>query len=290
MTSDKLLAEIAGLARQWARSRCHSNADGGHDCSWYHGAWPTLRLIGTISGAKGDESFLQSAFTRQIRTQDQDRILITAAADHAILEQVLIAYRKAGAVPRVTVIDQCDTALDINRWYAEQHGVEIKTERADILGYKCQEPFDLVTTHLILSFIPHSMRSSLLGNWRSLLKTDGHLVTAQAVRLNYEGPLLRSFSEMEIDEFAARVHRDADRAEISINLSKHELTELARHFAANKLAYVINDPVQLRQDICDHQFDIIQFENINRAESGLQSASPDKSENMSTARIVARAI
>lgn len=272
------LSEAARLARQWAPSLCRG-------CDWYHGAWPTLRLTGSVSGAKADGSFLMDAYAAQ--ACEGDRVLITGAADHAILELVDRAYQRAGHTPRVTVIDQCDTALALNRWYGEQRGMPVECIRGDAVEYTSNAPFDLVTTHSILSFVPPDQRAALFRNWRRLLVAGGRLVTSQVVRPRYAGPPVRGFSEAEVAEFVLRVQKDAANAPGVPDLAADELARLALRFAVNKSTHVVDDLLGLRHGLEKAHFEVIQMDDVSREALGYRSASPDAAAILFNARLIA---
>ena len=196
----------AVLAERWAPTQCRS-AMHGQDCSWYHAAWPMLRAIGVVQGVDGDAAFFHDAIAGLARRGD--RVLVTAAADHAILAIVLDAYRSRHAEPQVTVVDQCPTALSLNRWYGRWQGARIATTLGDIVAFEPGARFDLVTTHSILSFIPAELRPRLYANWRSLLARGGHLVIAQAVRPGAHAGDARAFAQAEVDAFVARTQARA---------------------------------------------------------------------------------
>lgn len=282
------LAEAAILSRQWAKLHCQLETHSETCCDWYHGAWPTLRLIGSVSGAKADESFFQDAYTNHARSGDH--ILITGAADYAILEQVIKAYQQSGAEPVVTVLDLCDTTLELNRWYAEKQGLKITCQRGNILDYSQSTSFDLITTHSILSFIPEASRPALFKNWRKLLKTGGHLITSQAVRPAYTGPALRQFDADEVEIFVEKAIANAAWANSDLQLSTTALRALARKFAIHKTAFVVDSIERLQQGLLQAGFSILSLEEVNRSSIGHQSASPDASSSMVNARVIACAV
>lgn len=291
MNVDPLLGQAARLAVDWSKTLCGTEPDSPHVCDWYHGAWPMLRLTGTVSGAKGDETFFQAMYSKQARSVGCDRVLITGAADYGILEQVLTAFRRDGvAPPRVTVIDQCQTALKLNRWYADQMGADIETCQSDILCFCSDEPFDLVTTHSILSFIPQDQHHALFGNWRRLLRKGGRLIISQAVRPKYRGTAVRRFSAEEVEVFVQRVLDDASHNGAALHCPESELAALAQRFARNKFAYVVSELTTLEQGLQQSGFLIESLTDVNRALLGHKSASPDSETTMTNAHIVARAV
>ena len=142
---DEALEEAARLARDEAPSLCRADAAGG-TCAWHHGLWPTLRLLGLVTEPALHGEFLRGALAAV--AGKAPRVLLSGAADHALLAQVLAAF--ASRTLRITVLDICETPLLLNRWYAGRAGVAIETCRSDILDYAAPRAFDAICTHAFL--------------------------------------------------------------------------------------------------------------------------------------------
>lgn len=278
-----LTRRAAVLAERWAPIHCPAAAHG-HDCSWYHAAWPMLRALGVVQGVDGDAAFFRDAYAAVARPGD--RVLVTAAADHAILSLVLDGYRTRHAQPRVAVVDQCPTTLALNRWYGRWQGTRVETRLGDIVGFAPGDRFDLATTHSILSFVPEPLRPRLYANWRSLLNEGGHLVIAQAVRPGAHAGDIRAFDQAEIDAFVVRAQARAENA--SLDLPAPTVGALARRFASHKTALVVDSADAIVSGLQDTGFEIVRLEQ-QRREPTYASASPDKPDAILNTRIVARA-
>ena len=278
-----LARRAAVLAERWAPIRCPS-ALHGHDCSWYHAAWPMLRALGVVQGVDGDAAFFRDAFA--VAARSNDRVLVTAAADHAIVAILLDAYRLQGMEPQITVVDQCLTALALNRWYGRWQGIPVTTTPADIIEFSPGVRFDLITTHSILSFIPAPLRPKLYTNWRSLLNPGGRLVISQAVRPDARAGDARAFTQAEVDAFVTRAMERA--ASMGIGLSRSTIEALARRFASHKTALVVNSADAIVSGLREAGFDILLLEQ-HRREPHYASASPDTPDAILNTRIVARA-
>jgi hypothetical protein len=132
------------------------------------------------------------------------RVLISGAADYSMLAHVLAIYRERGVEPAVTVVDRCDTALYLNRWYAEHASAAVECSRSDILEYTASAPFDAVCTHSFLGqFVPDE-RIRLLTKWRQLLRPGGAVITANKVRAT-AGAEPAGFSPGQAQSFRAAV-------------------------------------------------------------------------------------
>jgi SAM-dependent methyltransferase len=287
---DPVLREAAALAYRIAGDACRRRGGEGAGCEWYHRLWPTLRLIGSISGARGDQEFFQASLGAAATQGDIERILITGAADYAILEQLDMAFCSRTSPPRVTVVDRCETPLILNRWFADRSGLPLEGEAGDILRFDSPEHFDLILTHSIFSFIPAARHDDLVARWRALLRPGGLVVTSQVVRPGYAGPDVRVFSEREVDQFVDKVLRDAAPLAGQLPMSMTELAGMAREFARHKTSHILRDSHALEQSFLRHGFAVDDIALINRAELGYRAASPDKPDVMINARIVARAI
>ena len=278
-----LMQRSAMLATRWAPTRCTSQGNK-DDCSWYHGAWPMLRGLGVLQGVDGDADFFRASIAEF--ACDGQRVLITAAADQAILSLVLEAFRSRGAEPRVTVVDRCPTALALNRWYGRWQGARVATEHADITDYVSSVEFDVITTHSILSFIPESLRPRLYANWRRLLASGGRLVIAQAVRPHADEGAVRAFDADEVDRFVARAEARAELRDIGLTLD--QIRSLARRFATHKTALSVGSADAIVSGLEHAGFEIVSLQQQRRA-ADYASASPERPDAILNTRIVARA-
>ena len=288
--ADPVLREAAALAYRIADDACRRHDGEGAGCEWYHRLWPTLRLIGSISGARGDQAFFQASLGAAAARGDIERVLITGAADYAILEQLEMAFRACTFPPRVTVVDRCETPLILNRWFADRSGLPLEGEPGDILHFDSPDCFDLILTHSIFSFVPAARHDDLVARWRALLRPGGLVVTSQVVRPGYAGPDVRVFSDREVDQFVDKVLRDAAPHAGQLPMPMDELAAMAREFARHKTSHILRDSHALEQSFRRHGFAVDDIALVNRAELGYRAASPDKPDVMINTRIVARAI
>ena len=91
-SEDELLRLSAPLAFALARRYCASS------CRWHHGIWQYLRLLGLVSSAARHQEFFQTELGALARGGalpqggGYRRVLISGAADYAMLEVVAGAY------------------------------------------------------------------------------------------------------------------------------------------------------------------------------------------------------
>jgi SAM-dependent methyltransferase len=204
VASDDALDEAARLAREQAPALCRRDPATGYSCAWNHGLWPTLRLLGLVTEPALHGEFLRTALGAV--AGDAPRVLLSGAADHALLAQVLAAF--AGRTPRITVLDICETPLELNRWYAGRTGIAIDTHRSDILAFETPRAFDAVCTHAFLGNFDADRRAALAAKWHSLLKPGGKAVTVNRLRPGRE-PQWVAFSVDQVWAYRTRVEEAA---------------------------------------------------------------------------------
>ena len=218
--SDELLAVSAALARERAPQLCRKDSASGEDCSWYHGLWQDLRLLGLAATPEQQTDFLRTAFARF--SGRPLRLLISGSADYSILAHVLSACSEHKITANITVVDLCETPLFFNRWYAEQAGCKIETIQADIFNHRFETAFDVICSHGFLSQFPPARRADLVRQWSRLLAPGGTVLLVNRVRPGLSG-VETKFSKEQGREFcelvAETLHHtpsieESDRAEI----------------------------------------------------------------------------
>jgi SAM-dependent methyltransferase len=200
--SDELLARSASLARRFAPQYCRKDPSFTDDCSWYHGLWQDLRLLGLAAGPGQQTQFFHDAF--KLFAGRPLRLLISGSADYAILEQVLAACAEHQITAIITVVDLCETPLYFNRWYAEQAGFNIETIQADIFSFQFATTFDVICSHGFLSQFPPARRAELVLRWSRLLTPGGIALLVNRIRSGASGVETR-FSEEQGREFCETV-------------------------------------------------------------------------------------
>lgn len=117
--------ESAPIAQQLARTLCARDADTGESCASYHGFWQYLRPLNLVTTPAHHTEFFRRALPRIEAGCDPPRVLVSGAADYAMLVQVLIAFQARDVAPCVSVVDRCATPLALNEWYAARVGMPI---------------------------------------------------------------------------------------------------------------------------------------------------------------------
>ena len=171
------LLESARLAARLAPSTCTRTPA---SCAWYHALYPLLRVLGLAATPERHTDFYDEVF-RRLAADGCRRVAITGTADTCMLAHVLRPFLAAAIRPAVTVVDRCATPLALCRTYAEGAGFALETEVADMLAWRPEEPFDVVTTHAFIGMFPHDKQPVLLRRWAEALRPGGVLVSVARV-------------------------------------------------------------------------------------------------------------
>lgn len=204
VSPDEALEEAARLAREQAGALCRRDPATGESCAWHHGLWPTLRLLGLATAPALHGEFLRPALAGV--GGERPRVLLSGAADHALLALALAAF--GARKPQTTVLDVCDTPLLLNRWYAERVGRSVATRRANILDFEEADPFDVICTHAFLGNFDTAQRVALARRWHALLKPGGKAIMVNRLRPGCEARWI-AFSVEQVWAFRARVEEAA---------------------------------------------------------------------------------
>ena len=200
------LEESAPIARKLAPELCRSDPKTGNSCAPSHGLWQYLRLLGLALSPEHHGELFRRALDGVAAPTVPVRVLVSGAADYAMLAHVLAAFGRRGVQVAATVLDLCETPLALNRWYAERVAQPVETHRGDILEYSPRQPFDVVCTHAFFAMFAPPQRPALLAKWHQLLRPGGIAVTVNRVRPE------NSAAQVSFGEDEVRAFRDAVRA------------------------------------------------------------------------------
>jgi len=244
------LDESAMLAMQWSKNLCV-------DCGAYHGAWQVLRLLGVLNSMRSDDDFLIAQLDAVIDNGAR-RILISGAADYALMARIAAVANRHHTAVQITVVDLCETPLELNRWYALRAGMNVELKCENILEYRNAGCFDLVCTHSFLPFFSPIERKDLVNVWWDCLAPGGAVLTAQRTRPN-DTSARHGFSTSQAEALGERAYRLAaehyDRLGIDPDLAR----SLANEYAVNRSTYLIRDSEQLRQLFLQQGFELEQL-------------------------------
>ena len=203
-----LLVESAPLAELWSKSECCAKPKGGMEewakenrlepesCGWYHGTWQYLRLLDMVAVPHWHRDFYNRALGGILTQKPNANVLISAAADWGMLATLHEAIQLSGANPNVVIYDICKTPLKGCQWYADRHGLSIKTRCDNIItGNLAEAPFDLIVTDEFLSVLKSEYKPLITKRWKELLKPGGAVVTVAMLGDTTTPELRRGYAE-----------------------------------------------------------------------------------------------
>jgi len=199
------LHESAPLALDWSKHHCAQANGDDAGCAWYHGSWQVLRCLGVFRSIRSDDEFFIPVLAQLIHDGAR-RILVSGAADYALMARVIAAAGEQAKDLHITVIDLCETPLRLNAWYGEKAGVEVEVIKVDILSHEPKQRFDLICTHSFLCFFDQSDRKRLLQTWWDCLQPGGRVITAQRARTDDHQPVI-AYSIDEVTALGDRAYR-----------------------------------------------------------------------------------
>jgi SAM-dependent methyltransferase len=233
---DEPLRESAALAWRLAPRHCKPFAPGTADCSWNHAVRPTLRMLGCITSQAAHFDVYRRAFAS---LPAAPRIMVTGAADCGMLNRLLHALGERAGSAEITVNDLCQTPLELNLWYAQRLGIEIRTRCADSLRLEGTQLYDAACTHAFLGEFAPPDRARLLAVWHRLLRPGGRLATVQRIRQGARPDERVGFSAAQAREFVQGVVRAAASFDGALPMSAAELERAAARYAAELASWPV---------------------------------------------------
>jgi SAM-dependent methyltransferase len=243
---DEPLSASAPLARLVASTLCA-------DCSWYHGTWQYLRLLGLAAAPERHRAFFTDVLGSLAREGRHPAVLVTGAADYSMLAHVVAAYGRGGLVPAgldLGMVDRCATPLVLGTWFSGLVGVPLRTFVADVLDPVPGTPVDVVCTHSFLSQFPADRRPGLVARWRDLLRPGGRAVTTTRISPPATPAVVR-FRPAQTDAFAERALVEAGRLAATLDLEPPAVAERARRYAEEIAVHTVtstDEVVRLLED------------------------------------------
>jgi hypothetical protein len=129
--------------------------------------------------------------------------------------------------PEITVIDRCDTPLQLCRAFASKRKISLTLRRQNILERIDSPLFDAIFTHSFLGYFDPPECQRLFAQWYSMLRIGGRFVTVQRIRENFPVDRVR-FTAAQAAEFVARVETRA--AAYPSEFGAYDLVTLARRY------------------------------------------------------------
>jgi SAM-dependent methyltransferase len=247
---DRLAADIdeplrvsAPLNFRAAHELCERKADL-NDCYAYHALWQYLRLAGIARALRVDGPLYVDAAERFARAGRLDRVLISGTADYSMLAHLAHGAARAGRAVAFDVLDRCDTTLNINRWYADQRGLQVRIIKDDVLAFQPDRQYDLICSHSFLFWHAPSDRPRLFQRWQSWLVPGGHLCFSNRV-----SPQAIPFDPVERTDRMAHMAEEALRRlralEVPLPCAEAEFIALVDKFGKRRQESLPGLPLEL---------------------------------------------
>ena len=240
------LLQSAPLAWSRAPQLCFKNPATGESCAWIHGFWQYLRLLGLASTPSLHSQFFMDALASRAFQGDSPKVLISGAADYAMLDVVHRAQQARDIRTEITVVDRCETPLMLNHWFAERSGIAITTQHRDILDYTDTRAFDAVCTHSFLSELTPTVWPQVLGKWRQLLRPGGVVITINRLRAD-AGSEARGFTPEQGAAFRNAVMDRARSLVGTVNADPLELAAATEAYVARRRTHAPRSREQLAE-------------------------------------------
>jgi SAM-dependent methyltransferase len=247
----------APLARLAAPALCRRGTDA--DCSWYHGHWQYLRILGVIATPWRHAGFYAETLGAAAAGGDCRRILISANADYAMLAHLLHAYGEAAREAEIAVVDICETPLMLCKWYAQRLGLRIETEASNLLDWQSDKRFDLVVTHSFLQMVPPAARAGLMAKWRQVLRPGGRMISVTRINPDWT-PADALPSEADVARFRDTALAEARKWQNLLGISADGLADAAAAYLRGVQNYPLRSEAELRALFTDNGFTFERFD------------------------------
>lgn len=190
-------------------------------CGWYHGAWPVLRSLGLVATPHRHADFFAAALGEAARA-GATRVLVSGAADPAMVEVAIDAFRAESVEAEVTVLDRCITPVD--RAVTQLPGVTGWV--ADVFDVEGPARFDVLCTHGLFPLVRTARRTELAQRWAELLVTGGRIVTTSSLSAaDARDPVV--FDEAAVEAYVERASAAAQGTDLDLG----SVAALARTWA-----------------------------------------------------------
>jgi SAM-dependent methyltransferase len=155
-----------------------------------------------------------------------------------MLAHLAYAYGQEDKTLETTVVDRCETALLLNRWYADRYKIALTTACADLFEYRPADSFDMICTHNVLGRFDSQSRKRLIAHWHAMLRSGGVVVTTQRIRPNNRNER-NIFSDEQARQLSERVVATARNHPQRLDIDPDELARTVYTYAIRKWGYVI---------------------------------------------------
>jgi hypothetical protein len=191
-------------------------------CEDFHMAHALRRASGPASGILLDRAKMIELVGRVIAGHGGGPvdILVAGAADTGLLALCAHAAFMAGPDTfrraRFTVLDLCETPLELCRDYARRHGLALRAEAVDLMETTQTYATDVFLHHSLFNFVPPDVRVRVLRKFGQWLTPGGRIVFSTSVN----APGTREKTNAFRAEFYGRIRSMIETREINLPESK----------------------------------------------------------------------
>ena len=197
-------------------------------CRIHHAVWPYLRLANMCGGPEAGAPVVEGTL-RKLLAPGGRRVLIAGACDSGLVGTV--ARAGLDLKPEITLVDRCETSLELSRRFAAEWSLPIRTKRLDLTGLEL-EGFDIVYANSLLQFIAEDRRVDVLARMRRALRPGGHLVSVDNTGARIEGEIAPGYHSGYADWLIAELERRG----IPLPDTRDAIQQLATDYSHERLS------------------------------------------------------
>ena len=202
-------------------------------------------MLGILGSIESRADHYREALRALAPQKEVLRVLISGAADHAMLAHVIDACRGTGIRCEITVIDLCETPLAVNRWYAARVSFPVVTARSDIMSFTPPQRFDAICTDSFFGRFPAGRWPALIEQWHNLLQPGGAVITVNALREAGSQEVVR-FTEGEACALNEGVLELASAFTRDLVVDPQALAQRAEDYARQHVTHAVRSADEIR--------------------------------------------
>ena len=173
---DEPLQKLARFSYDWASTLCGPNSP----CSQYHKIWSTVRQFESKGALPAASQLFREELEHSFINGHQS-VLISGAADTALLAIVNDASRSMHSKPSITLLDRCMTPVEQNKLYARYLDIKGQFICDDAKGHY-PSTYDIIMAHNFLLFFNPDDIHALMKAWSLALNSSGRIVMCQSIQ------------------------------------------------------------------------------------------------------------
>jgi hypothetical protein len=200
------LFAIANRAAELSQVHCKG-------CGGYHWRVPARRAVGLPESLSSDRmeivSKIQEFSKQHFRTYRHLEIIIAGAADTGLLATAAHAVATANVGERndthYTIIDQCQTPLQLCLEFSAMHGLDCSIIQDNLVAAMPPKPADIILMHSVLRFFSASERIQLLRRATHWIAPHGRLLISNTYGI--QSTIQRSARVARKEESSRRIEQ-----------------------------------------------------------------------------------